>query len=102
MNGYTDTPSAMNVNPNYRLDTLGPQQLKTGGGYICGGINVKTAGSGDSYITLYDGTSTEGLVLAMFGFSQTGFCPTGSMVFKVGLFANITGTAAGVAGIAFN
>jgi len=97
-----NAPWAENPSPPYTITELGSFQIKTGGGCLTSGVNVKTAGSVDSTIMLYDGTSASGQLIATIGFGSAGLWPTPNQTFATGLFAVVAGTTAGHAQITYN
>jgi hypothetical protein len=101
MTGFISPTWAEIPSPVYAINTLGSFQLKTGGGCLISGVNVRSAGSVDSTIRLYDGTSAEGQLIATVGFGSPGLHVTPNQSFATGLFAVVAGTTAGSAEIYF-
>src|ERR1700679_3698135 len=102
MTGPSFSPNAQAPFPPYEINTLGSFQLKTGGGCLTGSVNVKTAGSADAVIELFDGTSAEGQLIATIGFGSAGPWRIPNQTFATGLFVVASGTTAGAAQITFN
>lgn len=99
---YFDGATAQNPFPPYEITTLGSFQLKTAGGCLTGPVNVKTAGSADAVIQLFDGTSASGQLIATVGFGSAGPWRIPNQSFVNGLFVVASGTTAGTAQITFN
>jgi hypothetical protein len=76
---------------NFAATTAGTQ-VKTGDGTFLG-LNVNTAGTGGAnVITLYDGTSTAGAVIAIFPTTPVATFDVNPISFTTGLFVALTGT----------
>lgn len=74
------------------LNLIASWQLATGGGHISGPIVVQRAGSSDAVISLYDGTSTSGALLAVHTVGKVGPLAMPNVAFGKGLFAQMSGT----------
>lgn len=83
------------------LDMLSSWQLVKGGGYIAGPMIVKVAGSSDAVISLYDGTSTSGSLIAVRNIGKTGPIGISNAAFAKGLFVQMTGTTAATVQVFF-
>jgi len=74
--------------------TTAGTQIKTGAGSFLG-WNINVAGTGGvNLFTLYDGTSTSGAVIGIFGTTATTIpLRPNAIAFKTGLFVVLTGTS---------
>jgi hypothetical protein len=83
-------------------DGLGGFQARVGGGSTSGPVVVKTAGSADAVLTIYDGTDTSGRVLAVIPLSVAGVMGMPNSGFSTGLYIDVAGTSAASFEVAFS
>jgi hypothetical protein len=76
---------------SFSANTAGTQ-IKNGSGTLIG-WNINTAGTGGANVlTLYDGTSTSGVVIGIFSTASAVQLRPNPVSFSTGLFAVLTGT----------
>jgi hypothetical protein len=102
MTGIRTPITAQNAIAVFQINSLGGAQAKTGGGCLNGAASVKSAGSNDSVIRFYDGTSADGTLIATIGFGIQGPQPLPNYSFSTGLYVVASGTTAGIAEFAFS
>lgn len=83
------------------VSQLGGAQLAVSGGYIAGAPTVGPVGSADCTAELYDGSGTNGRLIASFTLGTAGpVCGAGAG-FVNGLYINVTGTTPGTLSLSY-